>query len=91
MCGALPERSPHPLVVSNARALRVPSGNGIGAKGAKELAAALKDNTTLTELFLGACSGALPTHGTALAHTRTCGGRVAVPHTHGFCTSCRRR
>ena len=55
---------------------------GIGDEGAKELAAALKANTTLTELYLwGACRGAaLATHprGTAArARTRAEGGRAA--------------
>ena len=44
------------------------AGNSIGDEGAKELAAALKENKNLTTLNLGsACSGAPPTpHGTAL-------------------------
>jgi len=53
------------------------AGNKIGDEGAKELAAALKDNTTLTTLSLGrACSGAPPhPHGTA-TRARACRGGV---------------
>ena len=57
---ASPERTPH------ARA----AGNNIGDAGAKELAAALKPNKTLTTLELyGACRGAaLPTPPAAPPH-----------------------
>ena len=48
--------------------------NEIGAEGAKELAAALKANSTLTSLeFYGACRGAaLPTHPARGTAARAC-------------------
>ena len=50
---------------------------GIGDEGTKELAAALKANTTLTELSLwSACSGA-PPHPAAPPCLCLCGGRAA--------------
>ena len=51
----------------------------IGDEGAKELAAALKANATLTTLDLNsACSGA-PSHPAAPPHARTCGGTCGAP------------
>ena len=45
------------------------AANSIGDEGAKELAAALKTNTTLTTLDLsGACSDTSPSRGTADSH-----------------------
>ena len=52
----------HAACAHNACASRA-TGNNIGPEGAKELAAALITNTTITKLDLnGACSGALPSH-----------------------------
>jgi hypothetical protein len=61
--------------------------NQIGNTGAKELAAALKVNATLTTLGLGgACSGAPPHPRCTAAHAHACRGGVrlaapsALPH-----------
>ena len=81
---AAPSVSPHALAAPTARAPRRAAGNQIGDEGAKELAAALKTNTTLTHLGLGsACSGAPsppPRHRRTRARTFAGGGvRRAAP------------
>eukprot|EP00964_Phaeocystis_antarctica_P033357 scaffold18933_cov63-Phaeocystis_antarctica.AAC.2 len=74
---AAPSVLPHALAAPTARAPRRAAGCGIGDEGAKELAAALETNTTLTTLDLNsACSGATPTPAAPL-RARTSGGRAA--------------
>ena len=64
--------SPHARAApTTARAPRRAAGNQIGDEGAKELAAALKTNATLTALNLySACSGAPFPHPAAPPHAR---------------------
>ena len=88
-CGA-PALSARRTRARRAHTARAPARraavNKIGDKGAKELAAALKANTTLSELNLwGACRVApLPIHPTALPHAHAAGeGRAArQPQAH---------
>ena len=93
---AAPSVSPHALAAPTARAPSRAAGNKIGAEGAKELAAALKANTTLTVLNLnGACSGAPPHPRGTAARAHVCKGvraarrpeRIAARarRTHGAC------
>ena len=66
-----------------ARAPPCAAGNGIGAEGAKELAAMLKVNTTLIVLYLsGACSRALPLTLRSCTLEEACGAPPErAPHT----------
>ena len=83
---AAPSVSPHARAAPTARAPRLAAANDIGEEGAKELAAALKANKTLTTLNVdGACHGAaLPTP--RHAHTRVqevvvrCASPERTPH-----------
>ena len=91
-CGA-PAPSARRTRARRAHTARAPApraaGNSIGDEGAKELAAALKANSTLTELNLGsACRGAAlrthrPRHRRTRMHACRRGGRAArQPRAH---------